>query len=263
MSRTAGHHISKLAVLISCLLASGGSYAQLAHDASSNAYVKQFRVIGPFHQKGLETDHFPRLMEIEFIDNERQLGMTPDKHDSVLAETGPDHFIDFNKVLADGTMAVAYAQFEVEALEEREVLFVVSAADGAKIYLNGKTAHASYGGMGRNYLHFYAEVHKGKNNVVIKVPNRGWDWRLSVRILDQQEAAAYLERSDDEDEFQQFLHSKLRIKTGASADPRFRPGRFPELVFDNPQLVKKHLGGSYRIKTRWFDRDLAEVRYPR
>ena len=101
-------------------------------------------------------------------------------------------------------MALAYAQFEVQASEEAEVLFLVSAADGAKIYLNGEIVHASFGGMGPNYLHFFANVHEGQNNVVIKVPNRDWGWRLSVRILDEERAASYLDKADEEIEYQKF-----------------------------------------------------------
>lgn len=262
MRKTVRKNIPRLA-LIAFLSATSGLQAQLIHELSSNAHVKQFRVAGPFHQEGLQPDRFAELMEIEFIDNENRFGLGEDKYDSVVAEIGPDDSIDFNKVLGESEMALAYAQFEVQASEEAEVLFLVSAADGAKIYLNGESVHASFGGMGPNYLHFFANVQEGKNNVVIKVPNRDWGWRLSVRILDEERAASYLDKDDEEIEYQKFLHSNLEIRTGTAADPRFRPGRFPVLVFENPQLVKKHLGGSYRIRTRWFDADLVEVDYPK
>ena len=237
--------------------------AQATHDLSSNTFVKQFNVAGPFHQEGLEADDYPELMEIEFLENESQLRVSEGNFDATLAETEPNNAIDFNKIFGDTTMALAYAQFEVRAPADEEALFLVSVADGAKIYLNGELVHASYGGMGRNYLHFHANFRKGINNVVIKVPNRDWGWRLSVRILDGEQAESYLSNVDEELEYQKFLHSRLQIKTGTSADPRFRPGRFPTLVFETPQLVKKHLGGSYRIKTRWFDTDLVEVHYPK
>ena len=262
MRKTVCKNIPRLA-LFAFLSATCGLQAQLTHELSSNAHVKQFRVAGPFHQEGLQPDHFAELMEIEFIDNESRFGVGQDKHDSVVAEIGPGDSIDFNKVLGESEIALAYAQFEVQASKEAEVLFLVSAADGAKIYLNGESVHASFGGMGPNYLHFFANVHEGKNNVVIKVPNRDWGWRLSVRILDEERAASYLETADEEIEYQKFLHSNLEIRTGGGADPRFRPGRFPALVFENPQLVKKYLGGSHRIRTRWFDGDLVEVDYPK
>ena len=262
MRKTECKNIPRLA-LIAFLSATSGLQAQLTHELSSNAHVKQFRVAGPFHQEGLQPDRFAELMEIEFIDNENRFGLGEDKYDSVVAEIGPDNSIDFNKVLGESEMALAYAQFEVQASEEAEVLFLVSAADGAKIYLNGESVHASFGGMGPNYLHFFANVQEGKNNVVIKVPNRDWGWRLSVRILDEERAASYLDKADEGLEYQKFLHSNLEIRTGAGADPRFRPGRFPALVFENPQLVKNYLGGSYRIRTRWFDTDLVEVDYPK
>ena len=265
MKRIMRRGISGFIVLLAFLSLKSGlqaQEAQLAHDLSSNDYVKQFRVAGPFEREGLERDDLTSLMEIEFIEHENLFGMKPDKHDSVLAKTGNDHFLNFNDVLGEGKMIVAYAHFQFDSPAEKEFMFQVSAADGAKIYLNGETVHASYGGLGRNYLHFHAKIKQGKNNVVIKVPNRGWTWRLSVKILDEDLAASYLEESSKEQERMLFLNSDLRAGSG-TADPRFRPGRFPELAFENPELVRKHLGGSYRVKTRWFDSDLAEVHYPK
>ncbi len=171
--------------------------------------------------------------------------------------------IDFNKTLGQKDMALVYAQFEVNASEAEEAMFLVSVADGAKIYLNGEVVHTSFGGMGRSYLHFYADLEEGRNNVVIKVPNRDWGWRLAVKILDTEQAALYLADAEEEDEYQKFLSSELKISRPRINDPRFRLGRFPELVFENPQIVSKYLGGSYRIQTRWFDGDLEEVRYPK
>ena len=254
--------ISRL-VLISFLSAACGLQGQLTHDLSSNSPVKAFRVAGPFHQEGLQPDQYFELMEIEFIENESQFGRGPDNQGSVVAEIGPDDSIDFNELLGESEMALAYAQFEVHSHEATEALFLISAADGAKIYLNDEVVHASFGAMGRNYLHFHANVREGKNNVVIKTPNRDWGWRLSVKILDEEHAAPYLAKEDEAIEYQKFLHSNLQVQSGAVADPRFRPGRFPTLGFDNPQLVKKYLGGSYRITARWFDRNLVEAPYPK
>ena len=112
--------------------------------------------------------------------------MEPDKIKTVLAETGSNNFINFNTVLGDGAVALAYAQFEVSAQEETGALFLVSAADGIKIYLNGLNVHSSFGEMGPNYLHFHATINKGLNNVVIKVPNRDGDWGLSVKLLEEE-----------------------------------------------------------------------------
>ena len=42
-----------------------------------------------------------------------------------------------------------------------------------------------------------------------------------------------------------------------------REGRFPKFILDKPELARKHLGGGYDIKTRWFDTNLKEVLYPK
>lgn len=240
-----------------CILYQAG--AQAIHELGSNTYVKEFLISGPFHQEGFEMDDYADLLEIEFIDNEENFGTETDKIETILAKAGRNNYVDFNKYLGDSAAALAYAQFVVSAPEESKALFLVSASDGAKIYLNGKNVHTSFGGR----IKFHATLHKGLNNVVIKVPNQAWAWRLSVKLLDEEKAAAYLEKIDEENEYQQFLRCKLQVRTGGNADSRFRPGKFPELVFDKPLLVKKYLGGSYEISTRWFDSDRAEVQYPK
>ena len=262
MRKTLSNSISRF-VFISLLFTSFGLHGQLTHDLSSNSPVKEFRVAGPFHQEGLEPDHWTELMEIEFIENEGQFGIGQDNIASVVAEIGRDDFLDFNQLFGQTDMALVYAQFELQAVAEEDVLFIISVADGAKIYLNGELVHASYGGMGRSYLHFHATVGEGTNNVVVKVPNRDWGWRLSMKVLEKEQAASYLDEVEAEDDYQTFLSSRLQINRPRVNDPRFRPGRFPDLDFENPHLVKKYLGGSYRIQTRWFDADLVEVLYPK
>jgi len=262
MSNTLSKCVPFLAVLFTFQITSGGLYAQQVHKLESNAFVKEFSVAGPFHDASLDPDDFTDLLEFEFIENEGGFGMVPDKIKTVLAETGDNNFVNFNSVLGGSAPALAYAHFEVSAREETGALFQVSAADGMKIYLNGLNIHSSFGEMGRNYLHIHATLQKGLNNVVIKVPNRDNAWRLSVKLLDGEKAAAYLEKVEEESEYQQLLQTRLQVKMGGNSDPRLSPGRFPELDVDKPQLVKKYLGGSYHIATRWFDADLAEVHYP-
>jgi len=251
-----------LLVFISFFIGTVALYAQQTHELSSNSYVKEFKLAGPFHQEGLAEDDFTDLLEIEFIEDERNFGVGPDKVKTVLAKAGRNNLIDFYKILGDSAIALAYAQFQVSAPAQTEALFLVSAADGEKIYVEGKNVHTSFGGRGMN-SGFYTTLHEGNNNVVIKVPNRDWNWKLSVRILDEEKAREYLDKADEESEYLQFLHSKLQVKTGANPDPRFLPGKFPDLDFDKPLLAKKHLGGSYSITTRWFDGDLVEMQYPK
>lgn len=232
--------------------------AQETHKLSSNSFVKEYKVAGPFHQPGLDSDDYPDLLKLELIENESNFGLEADDMKTVLAKAGRNNAVDFNKILGDSAIALAYAQFKVSAPEDTKALFLVSARDGARIYLNRKNVHTSFKGN----IKFHATLQKGENNVVIKVPNQAWGWSLSVRILDEEKAVAYLEEVDEAEEYQQFLQSKLQMKAGGNPDPRFRLGSFPELVFDKPLLVKKYLGGGYQIATRWFDSDLAEVQYP-
>lgn len=59
-----------LAVLFSFHVSTPGLHAQQTHMLSSNDFVKEFRVAGPFHQQGLDQEDFLDLLDIEFIEGE-------------------------------------------------------------------------------------------------------------------------------------------------------------------------------------------------
>ena len=72
--------------------------SQTIHQLSSNDYVKEFFVFGPFHQKGLKADDWANLLEIEFIENEELCGQDLDKIKMKPCEANVNNFLDFNKV---------------------------------------------------------------------------------------------------------------------------------------------------------------------
>ena len=246
-----------LLLLFTSVLCLHQSNAQSVHQLSSNSYVKEFLIGGPFHQNGLKPGDYINLLEIELIENENLFGTGTNKIGTVVAKVGSNNAINFNEVLGDSAVALAYAHFKISTPEVSKALFIISAADGAKVYINGVNVHTGFGG-GDN---FYATLKQGENNVVIKVPNRAWNWDLSVKVLEEEKANEYHYNINEKSEFLQFLNSNLEPQLGV--DPRFRLGRFPELAFDKPGLVRKYLGGGYSISTRWFDSDLAEVLYPK
>ncbi len=73
MRFTIVHYFSRLLSFF-LLLAPCGLQAQMAHELSSNGHVGEFRIFGPFHQEGLRPDDWADLLEIEFVENDGELG---------------------------------------------------------------------------------------------------------------------------------------------------------------------------------------------
>ncbi|MDF1867701.1 MAG: serine hydrolase [Saprospiraceae bacterium] len=236
--------------------------SQTIHQLSSNDYVKEFFVFGPFHQKGLKADDWANLLEIEFIENEELCGQDLDKIKKKPCEANANNFLDFNKVLGDSAVAVAYATFNISAEKSTKALLLTYVQDGAKIFVNGHHVSTYFGAAWGQMESFKINLNEGNNPVVIKVPNRDWGWMLSVKVLDAEKGKGYLKEKAEENEYFEFLNSDLQTKTDANFSSIFRPGRFPGLVFEKPGLAKKYLG-EYEMSVRWFDRDLNEIQYPK
>jgi CubicO group peptidase (beta-lactamase class C family) len=247
--------------LISFALVINGLSAQQMHKLETNSFVSEFNVVGPFHQNETSPDNYFELLEIEFIKNEGAFNTNGLAIKPFVTMVGKNNTIDFNKILGDSLCAVAYAQFKLLSETDTDGMLVVSAQDGAKIYVNGINVKTFFSG-GRNEL-CRIKVKKGENRIVIKVPNRDWGWNLSVKALDDVKANEYLEQMYAEEEEAVFLESDLIPKPSGNYGYTFYPGNFPKLVFEQPEIVKKKLGGNYSMHTRWFDRDLNEVMYPK
>ncbi len=234
------------------------SQSQVVHELSSNSHVKEFLIAGPFHQEGLAADDWVDLLETEFINNEN----SPDPFPDGQIAKAEDGRIDIKKLLEESEVALAYTRFKVSAEKSTGSMFQISASDGAKIFVNGKHMHTFFGGGWNDPKNVTVPLNEGENDVVIKVANRDWGWDLSVKILEPDEAAEYLEDKEKEDQLFAFYHSELIPKPSGNFGYTFYPGRFPDLIFENPVLVEQQLGGGYSLSMRWFDRDLNEVIYP-
>lgn len=239
------------------LLVSFLTHGQKVHYLDENDYVQEYQVAGPFQEAGITPDSWQKLFNVSFMNEEE--GSFNDEFINVKAK---NNRIDFNKILGDSSLAVAYAGFTLESKRNENALLLVSAENGARVYVNGKEIHTHFGG-GWTYVEAVEILlNEGKNNVMIKVPNRDWGWSLSLKALNREGASEYLENKEKEKKLTAFFHSDLVPQAGNDLGYTFYPGRFPDLNFENPLLVKKYLGGDYKISITWFDRDLNEVNCP-
>jgi len=255
-----------LSIFFSFLLSS--LYSQVVHDLSSNSFVREFFISGPYKSKMDKVIEPIDMLGIEYIQNENLFNSNSQfLNGQVIKSEDGKHNI--NVVLDDTSFAVAYLFFQINSEKIQDSYFLLSVTDGAKLYVNGTQLHAYYG---NNYYlkekQIIVPLRGGNNDVVLKIPNKDWDWKLKLKILDQDAGKAYSYEKNEENEYFQFLNIKLQSAFGESNHNgipllRFKVGSFPTLVLDKPGLAKKYLGGGYNIHVRWFDTDLIEVQYPK
>ena len=234
----------------------------VVHQLSSNDFVKEFDIAGPFHQKGLAADQWTDLLEIDFLEEEGSTIENISAYNWNAIKTNANHLLDFNQILNDTAVAVAYASFNIEAKAATNALLLIYVQDGAKIYVNDQYISTYFGGTWGRLESFQVYLKKGINSVVIKVPNKDWGWMLSVKVLEEEVGKAYLDKEKEKIEYLSFLNSGLKATMDPDFNSVFKQGKFPELVFEMPGLARKYLG-NYSMSVRWFDRECKEVKYPK
>ena len=177
---------------------------------------------------------------------------------------------NINETVEDSAYAIVYASFEIESNSESDAHFYLNTTDGLKLFVNGiqKSAFAA-NNFYADEEHVKVKLDKKNNKVVLKLFNKNWDWKLKVKVLDDNRAMAYSKKKREAIEYYQFLNVDviplLNLKSDWTHNMMLylREGRFPKFILDKPELARKHLGGGYDIKTRWFDTNLKEVLYPK
>jgi hypothetical protein len=80
----------------------------------------------------------------------------------------------------------AYAYATIKLAEEREVIFKIGSNDGVICWVNGQKVHENL--IARGLVVDEDEVNlslrKGINRILLKVPNKGADWELCLRMCD-------------------------------------------------------------------------------
>ena len=85
--------------------------------------------------------------------------------------------------------------------------FLFSTTDGVKLFVNNNYQHA-YAGNTFSSIEEYISVplNKGINRVVLKMPNKDWDWNIKVKILNDEDSKEYLKQKYEAIEYHQFLN---------------------------------------------------------
>ena len=243
------------------------SYAQKTHELNTNSCLSEIFISKVF--KSPETKNIVEMIDYPYIDDEGLFNNKKNIHDGQVIQSA-DEIFDINLFLDDTAYAVVYGYFEISSKKEENVNFLFSTTDGVKLFVNNNYQHA-YAGNTFSSIEEYISVplNKGINRVVLKMPNKDWDWKIKVKILNDEDSKEYLKQKYEAIEYHQFLNIDviplLNLKSDWTHNMMLymRIGNFPEFALDKPELAKKYLGGGYEIKVRWFDTNLNEVFYPK
>ncbi len=166
------------------------------------------------------------------------------------------------EALYDGKeFALAYAYAEVNLEEPWEGIAFFGSDDWAKVWLNGALVHNHWGeALGRAWRaredHFEISLDQGTNRILVKIDQNTGPWAFSLELLLKDQAEAIFAEEIHRDSIKNLQEAQI------VPNPRwsfiFDPGPFPKLEWENPELVKQHLGAT-ELVVRWFDADLNEV----
>ena len=105
---------------------------------------------------------------------------------------------------------------------------------------------------------FSAPLRKGVNNILVKVVDRQAEWGFSVEVYDEAAYAILEAQKTQKSDYRRFLNCHLQPSIENPWEYIFTPGPFPEIVWDQPELVEK-IHGRFPVHTQWYNADQQEV----
>lgn len=176
------------------------------------------------------------------------------------SETG---IVNFEEIFGGIDYKVAYAFSYIYSSKKQEVHFFFGSDDCPKIWVNHKLVHDNWmGGRGirQREDHVFVKLNKGLNPVLIKV-EEGWgDWRFILEVFTKKQGEKLQDKIKKREKLKQewFAFQNLKIKPKWEWSRTFVGPRFPEVVWEFPELVKKMIG-DVDFKSEWFNNRLEKV----
>ena len=174
-----------------------------------NSYINEFFFSGPYHHDSKKNIKPIELLEVDFINNEANFNNLSHEGFFIQSENG-EH--DLNLFLDDSSNAVVYLHTNLNSQKAGKFYLLLSITDGVKIYINGSLITAHYG---NNYHSdgklISSELKSGNNSIVIKTVNKDWDWKLKLKVLDNDHGKVLVNKRNKEGEKLEFLYSNVKM----------------------------------------------------
>ena len=137
-----------------------------------------------------------------------------------------DGIFDLTKTIGEAAFAITYAYAQIDMPEEKEFILGVGSDDAVKIWINGNLIHSNWVARGlfidSDLIHI--KFKKGRNDILVKIQNRGGSWAFTCRaILPDQ----YTEKLIFNTRIGQIENVKQLIKSGADINSLSNLGLTP------------------------------------
>jgi HEAT repeat protein len=151
----------------------------LLEVASVQSYLRQWEVAGPYMKEG---QNHAQLFDIPFAPEEAEANVEW-KPIAVRAEGNHPAYVDLLAAFG-GEQRVAYLRTQIESTELKLVTLEIFSDDGVKAWLNGQLVHAN--NVARPIMPepdpVNVTLHKGTNNLMLKVTQNNLPWGVIVRV---------------------------------------------------------------------------------
>ena len=112
---------------------------------------------------------------------------------------------NLNEAVDDSAYAIVFVSFEIESNLESYAHFYLNTTDGLMLFVNGRQESAfAANNFYADEEHVKVKLNKKTNKVIMKLFNKDWDWKLKVRVLDDNKALVYSNKKRPGDTFKSF-----------------------------------------------------------
>ena len=169
------------------------------HDVSSNTFIKNWKIIGPFslpgqdYESSFSHDFLSSLGGEEHINLNNITSVSYSVGDGIenivdvmIVQTDSNGILNFEEYYSDIDYSVVYAYTNIVSEKEQDVHFLLGSDDGVKVWINGELlfSNATARGLTPREDRFSAHLKKGSNIILVKVTDYIREWALIVEVYD-------------------------------------------------------------------------------
>ncbi len=147
--------------------------------------------------------------------------------------------IDLSEGTGDHTYAIKHAYARIDMTEEQAFILGVGSDDAVKIWVNGELIHSNWTARGlfidNDLIH--VKLKSGRNDIVVKIQNRGGSWAFACRAVFPEQ---YTEKLIFNTKIGQIENVKQLLKSGADINALSELGLTPlqtALIYGQNKLV--------------------------
>ncbi|UCH65401.1 MAG: beta-lactamase family protein [Ignavibacterium sp.] len=265
-----------LFLLLPAVVFSASGNEVKSHPLQSNTSIKNWLIAGPFSATDMDYYEIYSFDFLESVGGEAETKLSDFKIINYKDDEGKEKSVkvinalvdsngvlNFEKYYDDIDFNVVYAYTQIFSKTDQNAYFMLGSDDGVKVWVNGELSfyNNTPRGLTPREDRFAVHLKQGYNSLLVKVTDYVRQWALVVEVFDSSAYSLIQLEEKEKIEFLEFLNCKLEVIPSIESEITFYPGKFPELRWNKPYLVKK-FAGDLDLRIKWFDKNLNEVSTP-